>query len=66
MDSLTRWWDGVEEWVTSLSFVPQLLVCAAVVIPLAIGIAVLMNVLVDASFRLFDRRDSADVDGGER
>ena len=66
MDSLTRWWDGVEEWLTSMSFVPQLLVCAAIVIPLAIGIAVLMNVLVDASFRLFDRRDSADVDGGER
>jgi hypothetical protein len=66
VDSLTRWWDGVEEWLTSMSFVPQLLVCAAIVIPLAIGIAVLMNVLVDASFRLFDRRDSTDVDGGER
>lgn len=63
---MTRWWDGVEEWLTSLSFVPQILVCAAVVVPLAIGLSYLMNLLVDTSFRLFDRRESADTESGDQ
>lgn len=62
---MTRWWDGVEEWLTSLSFVPQILVCAAVVVPLAIALSYLMNLLVDTSFRLFDGRESADTESGE-
>ncbi len=63
---MTRWWDGVEEWLTSLSFVPQILVSAAIVVPLAIVLSYLMNLLVDGSFRLLDRRESADVDPGEQ
>ncbi len=63
---MTRWWDGVEEWLTSLSFVPQILVSAAIVVPLAVGLSYLMNLLVDGSFRLLDRRESADVDPGEQ
>lgn len=63
---MTRWWDGVEEWLTSLSFVPQILVCAAVVVPLAIALSYLMNLLVDGSFRLFERRDSTDAESGEQ
>ncbi|WP_110470837.1 hypothetical protein [Williamsia limnetica] len=66
MDEVTRWWDGVEEWLTSLSFVPQILVSAAIVVPLAIGLSYLMNLLVDGSFRLFDRRESTDVETGEQ
>ncbi|WP_207841183.1 hypothetical protein [Williamsia soli] len=66
MDEVTRWWDGVEEWLTSLSFVPQILVSAAIVVPLAVGLSYLMNLLVDGSFRLLDRRESADVDPGEQ
>lgn len=65
MDAVTRWWDGVEEWLTSLSFVPQILVCAAVVVPLAIALSYVMNLLVDTSFRLLDRRESADTESGE-
>lgn len=65
MDEVTVWWDSVEEWLTSLSFVPQILVSAAVVVPLAIGLSYLMNLLVDGFFRLLDRRESADVEAGE-
>ena len=30
MAGIAAWWDGVEEWLTGLSFVPQLLVTLAV------------------------------------
>lgn len=63
MTWLSNWWDGVEEWLTGLSFVPQLLVTLIVVIPLAVVIAMLLNLLVDAVSTLFDRRRFADDDG---
>lgn len=63
MDGFVSWWDSVEEWLTALSFVPQLLVTLAVVIPFAIGAAVLLNWLVSVVSRVFDRRSFADDDG---
>jgi hypothetical protein len=57
------WWDGVEEWLTGLAFVPQLLVTLAVVVPLAVGAAVLLNLLVGAVSGLVDRRRFLDDDG---
>lgn len=63
MSGLANWWDGVEEWLTGLSFVPQLLVTLAVVIPLAVLVAVVLNLLVDGVSTLFDRRRFADDDG---
>ncbi|MBD0859930.1 hypothetical protein IA539_01700 [Gordonia sp. zg691] len=63
MTAFFAWWDGVEEWLTGLSFVPQLLVTVAVVIPVAILIAYVLNLLVDAAATLFDRRRFADDDG---
>ncbi|MDY6809040.1 hypothetical protein GIY30_06350 [Gordonia sp. HNM0687] len=61
--SLLAWWDGVEEWLTGLSFVPQLLVTLVVVIPFAVLVAAALNVLVDAVSTVFDRRRFADDDG---
>ncbi|MAU84242.1 hypothetical protein VX037_07750 [Gordonia sp. Z-3] len=61
--SLLTWWDGVEEWLTGLSFVPQLLVTLVVVIPFAVVVAAVLNVLVDAVSTVFDRRRFADDDG---
>ncbi len=58
-----EWWDGVEEWLTGLSFVPQLLVTLVVVVPLAVGAAVLLNLLVEAVAGLVDRRRFLDDDG---
>ncbi|MGV9710373.1 hypothetical protein ACWDTI_06890 [Gordonia sp. NPDC003424] len=63
MTALSNWWDGVEEWLTGLSFVPQLLVTLIVVIPLSVLAAMALNVLVDRVSDLIDRRRFADDDG---
>ncbi|MEO9327454.1 hypothetical protein [Gordonia aurantiaca] len=63
MTAFFDWWDGVEEWLTGLSFVPQLLVTVAVVIPVAILIAYVLNLLVDLAADILDRRRFADDDG---
>ncbi|GAB18664.1 hypothetical protein GOEFS_061_00030 [Gordonia effusa NBRC 100432] len=63
MKGFVTWWDSVEEWLTALSFVPQLLVTLAVVIPLAIVAAIVLNWLVNVVSRIFDRRRFADDDG---
>lgn len=63
MAGIAAWWDGVEEWLTGLSFVPQLLVTLAVVVPLAFGVAVVLNLLVNAVMSVIDRRGFADDDG---
>ncbi|MGV9827399.1 MULTISPECIES: hypothetical protein [unclassified Gordonia (in: high G+C Gram-positive bacteria)] len=63
MTGFFAWWDGVEEWLTGLSFVPQLLVTLVFVVPFAIGVAAVLNLLVDAVMRLLDRRRFADDDG---
>ena len=57
------WWDSVEEWLTGLSFVPQLLVTLAVVVPVAIITAFALNLLVDGVLVLLDRRRFVDDDG---
>ncbi|HMS77007.1 hypothetical protein [Gordonia sp. (in: high G+C Gram-positive bacteria)] len=63
MTAFLDWWDGVEEWLTGLSFVPQLLVTLVVVVPLAVGAAVVLNLLVEAMTGLVDRRRFLDDDG---
>ncbi|MCZ4537262.1 hypothetical protein O4159_17760 [Gordonia terrae] len=63
MSAFFDWWDSVEEWLMGLSFVPQLLVTVAVVIPVAILIAYVLSLLVDAAATLVDRRRFADDDG---
>lgn len=44
MESIARWWDGVELWVTGLPFVPQSVVVLLVIVPIAFLLA-----------RVFDR-----------
>ncbi|WLP93233.1 MULTISPECIES: hypothetical protein [Gordonia] len=63
VDGVLAWWDGVEEWLTGLSFVPQLLVTLIVVVPLAIAVAIVLNLLVDGVMSVIDRRRFADDDG---
>lgn len=55
MNGLRTWWDGVEAWLTGLSFLPQLLISLAVVIPLAIVAAIVLNALVNGVSDLVDR-----------
>ena len=57
---MRTWWDGVEAWLTGLSFLPQLLVSLAVVIPLAIVAAIALNALVNGVSNLFDRMRTTD------
>lgn len=66
MDGLRTWWDGVEAWLTGLSFLPQLLVSLAVVIPLAIAAAVVLNMLVNGVLNLFERAGSVERRGEDR
>jgi len=63
MDGFLSWWDAVEEWLTGLPYVPQLLVTLAVLIPLATGIAWVVNYLVVKVFSLFERRHVGDDHG---
>lgn len=63
MTGFVVWWDSVEEWLTSLSFVPQLLMTLVVVVPLAVITAIVANWLVDTVATVFDRRSFADDDG---
>lgn len=63
MSGFLSWWDSVEEWLTGLAFVPQLLVTLVVLIPLATGIAWVVNLLVVWVFSLFDRRDVSEDHG---
>lgn len=63
MTALSAWWDSIEEWLTGLSFVPQVLVTLIVVVPIAILVATVLNVLVDTLSDLIDRRRFADDDG---
>jgi len=44
---LRTWWDGVEEWLIRLPFVPQLLVTLVVVVPLAIVAAMVLSQVVE-------------------
>lgn len=63
VDGFLDWWDSVEEWLTGLSFVPQVLVSVAVLIPLAIACAYLLNMLVNGFFWMLDRVRSTGTDG---
>ncbi|QTI67717.1 hypothetical protein QNM97_07870 [Gordonia sp. L191] len=62
MKGLLAWWDGVEEWLTGLAFVPQLLVTLVVLVPCAIVVAIALNALVNAVMSVIDRRRFADDD----
>ncbi|MGC4932837.1 hypothetical protein ACLQ3C_04060 [Gordonia sp. DT30] len=62
MSGLLAWWDGVEEWLTGLAFVPQLLVTLVVLVPCAILVAIVLNALVDGVMSVIDRRRFADED----
>ncbi|WP_188587496.1 hypothetical protein [Gordonia jinhuaensis] len=66
MDAVLNWWDQVESWLTSLSFVPQLVVSLAVLIPLAIAAASALNLLVHGVLRLLDRRELPGPSGDRR
>jgi hypothetical protein len=44
MNGILNWWDGVELWLSGLSFVLQTIIVMPVVLLLAYGLAVLLDV----------------------
>ncbi|BBX15838.1 hypothetical protein CRI77_13950 [Mycolicibacterium duvalii] len=52
MDGLLSWWDGVELWLSGLPFVAQTAVVMPVVLALAYGVAVLLDIVLGHGIRL--------------
>ncbi|MFD4181370.1 hypothetical protein [Rhodococcus sp. NPDC058514] len=66
MTQIASWWDGLELWVIGLPFIPQLILVMAVMMPLAIGIASGIDLLLARIFVLLGRdrvAAAAPVDG---
>lgn len=56
VSGIGRWWDGVELWIIGLPFIPQVLVVLAVLIPVAVLVARLLDPLVGGMLRLLAAR----------
>jgi hypothetical protein len=57
-----NWWDGVELWLSGLSFVIQTAVVMPVVLALAYGIAILLDGALGNGIRLVRRARHQDED----
>lgn len=55
MESIARWWDGVELWVTGLPFVPQSVVVLLVIVPTAFLLARVFDRVLAVVLRLLGR-----------
>ncbi|PRC44218.1 hypothetical protein C6A85_000000101360 [Mycobacterium sp. ITM-2017-0098] len=63
MDGFLNWWDGVELWLSGLSFVAQTVVVMPVVLCLAFVAAVVLDALLGNGIRILRRIRHADPDG---
>lgn len=61
VSGLGNWWDSVELWVTGLPFVPQVIVVMAVLVPLAGGVAWLLDNVLAGALRLLGRGEQEPV-----
>ncbi|MDR3662384.1 MAG: hypothetical protein P4L86_18725 [Mycobacterium sp.] len=55
MNGFLNWWDGVELWLSGLSFVAQTIIVMPVVLVLAFALAVLLDVALGAGIKLLHR-----------
>lgn len=55
VDGFLSWWDGVELWLSGLSFVVQTILVMPVVLVIAYGAAVLLDGLLGNGIRLMRR-----------
>jgi hypothetical protein len=62
MDGFLNWWDGVELWLSGLSFVAQTVVVMPVVLVLAFAVAVILDSLLGNGIRILHRLRHADDD----
>ncbi|BBZ55008.1 hypothetical protein A5630_27165 [Mycolicibacterium mucogenicum] len=62
MNGILNWWDGVELWLSGLSFVVQTIIVMPVVLALAYGLAVLLDVALGYSITLLHRARHVEED----
>jgi hypothetical protein len=62
MGAILSWWDGVELWLSGLSFVVQTAVVMPVVLALSYGIAVALDGALGQGIRLLRRARHEDQD----
>jgi len=55
MNGILNWWDGVELWLSGLSFVAQTAIVMPVVLSLAYGLAILLDGALGNGIRLIQR-----------
>ncbi|SBS73995.1 conserved hypothetical protein [uncultured Mycobacterium sp.] len=60
MQGLLSWWDGVELWLSGLSFVLQTIIVMPVVLLLAYVIAMVIDVILGNGIRVLRRVGPAD------
>lgn len=71
MSGFLNWWDGVELWLSGLTFIAQTVVVMPVVLVLAYGAAVLLDGALGNGIRILHRVRPpkggvpADSEGGE-
>ena len=71
MSGFLNWWDGVELWLSGLSFIAQTAVVMPVVLALAYGIAVLLDGALGNGIRVLHRvrppkgNGTAENEGGD-
>lgn len=63
MDGFLNWWDGVELWLSGLSFVAQTVVVMPVVLALAYAVALVLDGLLGNGIRLLRRIRHTEDDG---
>jgi hypothetical protein len=62
MYGFLNWWDGVELWLSGLSFVVQTIIVMPVVLVLAYGLAVLLDGALGNAIRLLHRARHVEED----
>lgn len=60
LEWLADWWDGVELWLTQLPFPIQFALVMVVLLPICLGIALLIDRVVDLLSARFTRVRDAD------
>ncbi|MUL45736.1 hypothetical protein FZI85_27920 [Mycobacterium sp. CBMA293] len=55
MNGILNWWDGVELWLSGLSFVVQTIIVMPVVLALAYGLAVVLDIALGHTITLLHR-----------
>ena len=59
---MAAWWDGLELWVASLPFVPQVALVLAVMVPMCFGIARLLDRGLAIVFAALGRGEVVDAE----